>query len=71
MTDKRKLRSLLDNEKEWRRFLIQEVGELRHDVTLIKSDVSALKVWSWLSKSTVATIFAAFGYLFNKHIGGK
>ncbi|MCK5615252.1 hypothetical protein KAR91_76015 [Candidatus Pacearchaeota archaeon] len=45
---------LLENEKEWRRFIITEVKEIKKDCNSIRKNMSALKV-------KVAVVAAGFG----------
>lgn len=57
MDDKR-LELLADNDREWRMFMIQEITQLR-------AEVSAMKAWNlvfrYVSTSAAAIVLAVFG----------
>lgn len=40
------LESLLDNEREWRRYLIDQVAEIKGEFTQVSKEIAAIKVWN-------------------------
>lgn len=52
------LESLLDNEREWRRYLITEVGEIKGSIKEHAREISAIKVWSTVFRILTGAVFA-------------
>lgn len=51
---------LLDNEREWRRFLIKKVVAIESDFSAISRDIAMMKVWNLVFRLIGGGLFAMF-----------
>lgn len=49
---------LLDNEREWRRFLIKKVESIEAEFTHISKEIAMMKVWNLMFRLVGGGIFA-------------
>jgi hypothetical protein len=48
---------LLDNEREWRRFLIRKVESIESEFTHTAREIAAIKVWNIVFRIIGASVF--------------
>jgi hypothetical protein len=68
--ERKRLKNILDNDREWRKFIVDEITELRRDVKHLHGDVSSLKVWSWITRSAFVSAMGAVIYFIKDRLGG-
>lgn len=51
---------IVDNEKEWRRFLVTEVREMRKAQAKTYAEIGKIKVWLWVLRAGVVTGWGVF-----------
>lgn len=50
--------NLLDNEREWRRFLIKQVGKIEEDFNYVAKEIERIKVWNLVFRMIGGAVFA-------------
>lgn len=50
--------SLLDNEREWRRYLMTQMGEIKNEFAHTANEIAAIKVWNLVFRLVGGAIFA-------------
>lgn len=65
--DDNQVERLIDNERDWRKFLVNEVREIRVEITRHGKEIEKLKVWTWIMRSaTVGVLGAIVAYFQSK-----
>jgi hypothetical protein len=52
------LDSLLDNEREWRRYLMTQMSQIQEEFQHTAKEISAIKVWNLVFRLVGGAIFA-------------
>ena len=48
---------LIDNEKEWRRYMVKKVDRNEQEMCKIKNDLSSIKSWMWVGRGLILSAF--------------
>jgi len=51
---------MIDNEKDWRRFLVTEMIELRKGQAKSNVEIGKIKVWLWVLRASVVAGWGVF-----------
>lgn len=52
------LDSLLDNEREWRRYLMNQMGQIQEEFKHTANEIAAIKVWNLIFRLVGGAAFA-------------
>ena len=51
----REIDAIVDNEREWRRFMVKGIRDLEKEQSLLKAEFAAFKVWLWIGRFIVVS----------------